>query len=232
MINLDEILDSEFIDVPCSKECGRVVRVQKLVYEVFGSIACDDCCREHERQETQMAETEHRDDYEAICPPLYRETDINHEGFPLEQYEKVMRWKFNPVGLLLVGETDRGKTRCMFKLIERLVVKEHHKVKGFFPEDFRLRVSDNLKTEKRATGFLKEFSEVDVLFLDDLFADKLSESLESFIFGLIDARIRWKRPMLITTQRTNEEFAALAKDKIRAAAIIRRLRDFCTIIEF
>ena len=57
--------------------------------------------------------------WEELCPPGYRNT-IPEQLPKLPKFEEIQKWKYGPMGLLLVGPTRRGKTRSVWKLLERL----------------------------------------------------------------------------------------------------------------
>jgi hypothetical protein len=87
------------------------------------------------------AEREHRHAWQKLCPPEYRNS--SHERLPnSEKFEQVQKWQYGPVGLLLFGPTRRGKTRAVWKLLERLHFDEHRSIVAFCPMDLKLAVAN------------------------------------------------------------------------------------------
>jgi hypothetical protein len=77
--------------------------------------------------------------WKSLCPPGYRNT--TSEQLPnVAKFEEVQRWQYGPKGLLVVGPTRRGKTRSVWKLLERLHVNERRKIIAFTPMDLKLAV--------------------------------------------------------------------------------------------
>src|SRR5262245_49550072 len=125
-----------------------------------------------ERYEVQQAclrkieERDHRKAWEYLCPPEYRNT-VYEELPNVTKFEEVQKWQYGPKGLLLVGPTRQGKTRSVWKLLERLHFAEKRKIKAFTPMDLKLAVWEAWRAET-AEEFVEDIRYVAVLFFDDL----------------------------------------------------------------
>jgi hypothetical protein len=87
------------------------------------------CARERERRCLESS-------WKNLCPPGYRNTIL--EQLPnLAKFEEVQKWQYGPTGLLVVGPTRRGKTRSVWKLLERLHF-EHRRIIAFTPMDLKI----------------------------------------------------------------------------------------------
>lgn len=166
-----------------------------------------------------------------ICPPLYAETDPSR--LPSSQYGRVMGWNYGPRGLLLAGESGKGKTRCAWDLVKRLMTVNALDVVvfdcvGFGHEMVRRYRSDDGDIE----DWLDELAKCPLIFFDDFGKDKATERVEAEIFGIVERRVANKLPIIATTNDTGESLISKLSDNHRGQALIRRLRDFCQVITF
>lgn len=206
---------------------------------------CDRCRRERDRQrEYEAAERERseaaaeqlaqleRERSEAAWlksfPPLYRQTDPVR--LPLqEQFRRVMAWQYGPRGLILGGPTGTGKTRTAWLLLQRLH-NEGRQIVAFdalgFSHEVSARFGDG-SGESWADGVAR----ADVVFLDDLGKAKLTERVESELFGLIERRTANLLPIIATMNATGAGLAAKTTDD-RGEPLLRRLREFCEAVSF
>lgn len=166
--------------------------------------------------------------FHAICPPLYLETDPGRLN--QDKYNAVMQWKYGPQGLLITGETGLGKTRMAWMLLNKILTV--HKPKASFIwfdcVSFGHEIARHYWQED-AESWLSDIARKDLIFLDDLGKLKLTERAEAELFGLIERRCAYKKPIIATTNDSGETLAARLTDN-RAAALVRRLREFCEVI--
>src|SRR5262249_5860646 len=73
-------------------------------------------------------------EWKDLCPPGYRNT-VPEQLPKLQKFQEVQKWQYGPMGLLVVGPTRRGKTRSVWKLLERLHFDERRSVRVFSPMD-------------------------------------------------------------------------------------------------
>jgi len=161
------------------------------------------------------------------CPALFQATDparLNQK-----MLAKVMAWQFGPKGLLVSGPSDRGKTRAMFLLLRRLAVDELRDVVVFHDNEFAHQCARAFG-DQTGEAWVEKICKASVVFFDDIGKFKLTERVESELFGIVASRTAWMRPTLWTTNFKGEELASkLSPD--RGVPLVRRLKEFCEGIE-
>jgi len=173
--------------------------------------------------------------WEDLCPSAYKETKTTHSGFPASIYEtKVATWKFGRKGLLLFGSTGSGKTRSLFLLLERLVLKEKRNVKVFFSGAWSDFVADNCLGDEDAMHAKRSLAKCDILVFDDLMAETMSQRAEGVLLDTIDMRLREAKPIFATTMYTGKMLTESKKihDLQRCLALLRRLTEACETVNF
>ena len=168
-----------------------------------------------------------------IIPPLFKLTDISR--LPAKQYAEVMKWKYPDTlhetsGLLLHGPSGAGKTRCMWELLKGL---------GFFGEElayfdgvsFGHELSRQYRNETAEDWLERLGTETKLVVFDDLGKLKLTDRVESELFGVIDRRCNNLLPIIATTQLGGSEIAGMMSEQ-RGGALVRRLRMACQLVEF
>ncbi|MCK4625054.1 MAG: ATP-binding protein [Phycisphaerae bacterium] len=169
--------------------------------------------------------------WDKLCPPLYQVTDVAR--LPQKQYAEIMEWGYDSCGLMLIGATGKGKTRCLYELLRRLFLDDGFEVIVFNCVDFGHECVRQFMSSDPdgVTDWLTRLATVDILVLDDLGKAKFTERVESELYGLIEARTANMLPILATSNFTGDAFAAkLTED--RGMAMIRRLREFCKVVIF
>lgn len=203
-------------DFYCSGCGSTVAPKQKLALQKW---LCEKCFTK--------AQTEK---FNAQCPSLFHHTDANR--LPAAQLKQVLTWQYGPKGLLLAGETGRCKTRCAWLLIKRLIVEDGLSVVTFDSVGFGRELERRYREEDDVTGWLDRLGTgVEVVFFDDLGKLKITERVETELFGVIDQRSSHELPIIATTNDHGDTLSARMSDN-RGAPLIRRLREFCTAIPF
>lgn len=168
--------------------------------------------------------------WRTICPPLYRDHDVSRMPEQMaERLAEVMAWHFGAKGMLLQGPTGTGKTRCAY-----LRLKQANAAGCRIIAFGAAGVADACATAYgRGDGpqWLRNMVDVDILFLDDLGKSVFTERADATLFALIEGRTSKLKPIIATTNLTGAELAGRLS-MARAAPLIRRLREFCTIIKF
>jgi DNA replication protein DnaC len=207
--------------------CGKKFTVPDLNH--YYQKKCPDCQEKDSIRQREDAVTQRKERWMSLCPPDYRSIDRSRIPFP-DKLDAVLEWKYQPKGLLLHGGTGTGKTRCAWALLEKMVMK-----------GFRVSVMDSMAGLKYASLYSQgaEMVEVwadkvigmDILLLDDVFKNKLTDSFEGVIFTIIDQRIQSQRPTIVTSNDTGDTLAARMTSD-RAQPLLRRLRECCQTIHF
>jgi len=188
---------------------------------------------EDRRRQQEYQKRLHRERYERDCPPLYQQTDPAR--LPPDKLKAVLAWRYGPRGLLLVGKTGAGKSRCAWQLIRRLTVDEGRHVRAFDGIGWGVAVSAAFGDPQTTETWLDRVCKADVLFIDDLFKVKFTEAQEQGIYGVFERRAAYMRPIIATMNTTGELLLARMTEQGRAdrgEPLIRRMRDFCQIITF
>ena len=215
-------------------ECGAkhtIPLVRLPSGRILDAADCPDCERKAEARE--QAERERAEaaalaeKWRALCPPAYQETDPAR--LPQEQLEAVLGWQYGPEGLLLIGPTGAGKTRCAYLLLKRLL-DEGRRIVAFdcvrFGHDCARRFRDG-SGEDWSDGLAK----VDLVFFDDLGKGRFTERVEAELFAVVERRLANKLPCIVTTNMTGRSLVAKASHE-RGEPLVRRLRESCRVVVF
>jgi DNA replication protein DnaC len=189
-------------------------------------------CKLHLEEARRRAEERaHRQAWDDLCPPEYRNS--SRERLPnLEKFEQVQKWQYGPVGLLLVGPTRCGKTRAVWKLLERLHFDEHRNIIAFSPMDLKLAVANAWRDTETTEDWINSLRHVGVLFLDDLDTIKFTEAVEETIYDVFEFRPTHAMPVIATLNQSGRQLAARMNTNGRGAKIVERMREYCQVVNF
>ncbi len=194
---------------------------------------CPECCEKQTRAENardvQAAQNRLLNVWKKLCPPDFLTTDPRKLPRP-HLLKPVLAWRYGARGLLLHGPTGTGKSRCAWLLLKR----EHgagkyirvidHSVGFEYGQRFANSPAD-------AAVWIEKLSGADILFLDDVFKAKLTDSLEQALFTIISARCEHGRPNIVTCNDTSDSLLErLSPD--RGAALVRRLVEYAERLPF
>lgn len=221
----------ENIEKTC-KECGKPFMAPSGLLAAC-IVRCQPCVEAHHAEQSEIEKVMEKlrleKEWLGICPSSYVKTDA--DKIPNRAaYGKVMDWKFSPTGLILYGENRKGKTRSAWSLLGR----EHNAGRRCGALDTMAGADYASKfgqSTESAAHWLMELVELDVLLLDDVFKCKFTDSFENVILTLVDQRIAYERPIIVTTNDTGDSLAGrMTAD--RGSALVLRLRECCTAIAF
>ena len=163
--------------------------------------------------------------FEDICPPLYQDTDPMRLPMSTTARRRILEWQYGPRGLLVHGPTGSGKTRAVWLLCRRLM-GEGIRVTAFDCMEFGHRaVQVSKESGYEIKDWVANLARWDVLFFDDIGKMKMTEFVQSELFGLIEKRIAACKPTLITTNLTGKALEKLLSPD-RAGPLVRRLREY------
>lgn len=213
------------------RHCDTMIECRRIVSPF---VACDPCiARVKNEQLIKMYREYWEQDY--ICPANYRNTDIRHAGFPTALWADLKaKDKAKPdQSYFLFGPSGTGKTRVGFLLLKAALFRGK-KVGVLWPEKLEMLKS------RFDTKTMDRYAEYDTLLMDDtLLTACLDSKLVNSVKELVDIRMRNKRPMIVTSQIGGDEVKggkqfgdAKAADLERINALIRRLREACTVVSF
>ena len=224
--------------IPC-RECGNDSGwTEELINQpLFGGnhevAVCDDCCNAYHQQEAEKPKIDHTIlPLEDLIPVFYRETDIDRIPKAGKKHlSNILTWDLNrKKGLYLLGDSRQGKTRSLCLLLMQLY-KQFTKFKVFFAGDFHSELVEAKRGTQYRTWF-NEVTNVPVLAIDDLFAEKMTVTTQSGLFEVIEARMARKLPNLITTQVKSKEAIQQFTDQRRGHALLERLRETSEVYIF
>ncbi len=196
-------------------------------------------CDEQQRSERVASERSGRyRAFQEICPPIYHDSDPNHPAMPkAEKLSSILNWKMGATGLLIYGEARRCKTRCAWMLVKRLMVDDNLSVVAMTSVEFANHAA--LAASSGAQWHINwkdELCDCDVLFIDDLGKNKMTELVEADLFDVIETRTSNKKPIIITTNFVGRKsptvplvYGEALDDKFspdRGVPLIARLREF------
>ena len=164
-------------------------------------------------------------DWEEFCRLNNTPTDLRsatldvNELMPEHRSRVGKRWLENPrKSLLLYGGTGTGKTYFMHALMRALIERLGLAVARFFKskklDDSLLAAS--LERPGGADDLMGQVKEIPFLFLDDFGMERSGERAEREYYDLIDERVSWKRPMIISTNLTDEKIKSEYGERIHS----------------
>ncbi len=214
---------------------------------VFGNFRivarnCQACVADYERRNNPDAATIQQcreKAWEALCPPQYRDTDEAKLRFAAGSatVDRVLTWDSGR-GLGLIGETGKGKTRLMFRLMERLHMAGA-KIRYINAVNFADELANAYgKGSDDAERWMRALERAPLLFIDDLGKEKCTERVETFYYRVTEYRTAQKLPIFYTSNLTLKLIQQHWDDAAnrggfwvdRASAITRRIKNFCSIL--
>jgi DNA replication protein DnaC len=209
---------------------------QAVSYEtraLFAHQTCCDDCREKGLKAILIEKS--KTYWQAICPPAFLETDKNHPDFPQAAYAATRDW-LGGESLFLYGPSRTGKTRLGMWLLKRCLVRNSAHVGVLWPEQLK-----HVKYAHDRLELVEKWGRYEILLMDDaLLTGAQDERITDWLKDLIDYRIRYKRPILITSQVGSDDYReqmdkfdnATKADKARVEALLRRVKETCRVVSF
>lgn len=157
------------------------------------------------------------------CPELFKDTDPAR--LPEVLRNVALHWDpaATKKSLIIHGATRKGKTRCMWYVRNRLRgMRRVVRILTMFELEAELVSAWGKDKWDRA---MRDMVECDVLGLDDLGKEKMTERMASVLFALVDQRTQACKPTIITTNHTGQSLLDRFADKEIGAAFVARLKD-------
>ena len=138
-------------------------------------------------------------------------------------------WQYGSQGLLLAGPTERGKTTLAWILLKRMF-DEGRSIAAYDSTEFSRKVAKlYADSPSQAVDWIESLIAVDILLLDDLGKGRMTDRVESELFGVVEGRNKHMRPIIATTNMTGGELSA-AMTNDRGEPLMRRFRNYCEIV--
>ncbi|HVT77907.1 MAG TPA: ATP-binding protein [Acidimicrobiales bacterium] len=139
--------------------------------------------------------------FDATTPAQFRHAAL--EDFDTDIATECRGWIHDPAGALVIyGPTGTGKTRLMYAVARQLVADGAHV--ELWPVVQLLTAARASFDTGGATDRAAAAARVDVLGLDDLGAERVTDWTRELLHSIIDARWQHARPTIATTNVTAE----------------------------
>lgn len=190
----------------------------------------DSLAREREAEQKRVNER-----WYAICPPLYRETDITHSGIQASFRDAALAWEpSSTLGLGFIGGSGGGKTRMLMVALRKAFdaglstrFLSHNGFSKLVIDAFSNSAGQGRSEAKDALSWL---ARVRVLFLDDLGKAPSTERCDAELEELIELRGANFLPTLWSANGTSE-WLIRRFGPDRGEPLVRRLGEFSTVIK-
>jgi hypothetical protein len=225
------------VEMPC-RNCGVIFTTQQLNilgHKFHFRYLCPPCdaakhASDQERKANQK-EDELRTAWEAICPPIYRDTDLGRIDPRCAQ--AALDWDASgSVGVGILGTTGAGKTRALYHAMQRA-----HRIgrscaaisHNAFSRAVGIAFSGEGADRAEARHRLEQLRRAQVVLIDDLGKAPSTERTDAELEDLVEERTANRRPILWTS---NGSAGWLAKrlGNDRGEPFVRRLSEFSTIV--
>ncbi len=193
-----------------------------------GSPTCSHCrwaaeAREERRQKLRQA-------LEAEIPALFRPVTVPARLPDPEAWSKATalsakagRW------LWLSGPSGTGKTRTAFDVLKGWSAELQAAGAYITAHELMLKAVESAFA-CREYAFVSEWSRVPVLFIDDLGNNRLTPSMESALFGVLNNRFAHAKPTIFTTQFLFRELRKRFDNEKLAEALERRIAEHADVV--
>lgn len=132
----------------------------------------------------------------------------------------------NEYGLVLFGSTGQGKTFAAECLANALLDKGHKVVMRSMPQ---------IVAEVQSAGFnlaewMEELNDCDLLILDDLGTERMTDFAQSSVFSVVDMRYAAHKPFVVTTNLSEREMSDA--DTLHKQRLYGRILERCLPVQF
>ncbi len=144
-----------------------------------------------------------------------------------DNLRRVLQWEPGPRGLVICGGSGLGKTRSMWELLKRhITASDFVFMSG--PTSFASRMT-RAYNQGTSTEWMESVALAPIVAIDDITKLKMTPRVEAELFGIIDHRISYQLPIIVTAQGNNLS-GVWSSDY--AEPLVRRLREFCQVVDF
>lgn len=152
---------------------------------------------------------------------IFENSSCNELIFAKRYVENFQKYSKENTGLMILGDTGTGKTYVAGCIANALVLQG---VSVFMANI--LYITDkmmNLFSDERQ-GFIESLQRYDLLIIDDFGAERFTEFACEQVYHLIETRYRCKKPLIITSNLTLEQFKS---NDVRVKRTYDRVKEMC-----
>lgn len=217
--------------------CGKTYIALTLYGKLWTAGNCIPCSEiissKLNDEETRGSAKKRLQNFMSMCPEMYQ--DFKRDLLPIPSlYDEVISWNVGKKGLILIGDSRMGKTRCAWQLMRRIYCLEGFLFEAISELQLSHKVSEFGKSES-LKDWIEKLCRVKVLFIDDLGKAVMTERVSSELFYIFEERMKNNRPLVITMQINPENYAQKISNRSgreMADSILNRLKAHCEIINF
>ena len=130
-----------------------------------------------------------------------------------------------PKGLLMMGPVGCGKSHLAAAILKEVLAKGYSGLFYNSPDLLRdIRATFNNQGERTEDELIDEITGVDLLVLDDVGAEKISEFVLDRFYLIVNKRYEEYKPMILTTNLDEEELIARIRNRT-----VSRLIEMCQV---
>ena len=168
-----------------------------------------------------------------VCPASFDETDP--ERIKPTKIDAVMKFDFSThKGIYLFGKPGTQKTRSIYCLLARELLSGRSIIR-LESVEFTQQASSATYNPTMGAEWLEKVCAYDILFIDDIFKNKMTEAQEFILFSVLDRRTSNCKPTIFTSNIGLSEACSMFTDAgqgDRAEAVMRRIKEFSRVLKF
>ncbi|MGB0145001.1 MAG: hypothetical protein ACPGAP_09535 [Akkermansiaceae bacterium] len=200
-------------------------------FAIVGQLHCDSCVESYDTRQAEHSRTVHakdRPNWSEICPPAYQQFD--RRKLPPDASaiaDRVLGWQPGPKGIGLMGESRKGKTFLLYELFRRWY---EHGASVCITSGTEFAWACGSIDQHDRRELMTRMIKADMLFIDDLGKEKMTDRVEADLYHVIEQRRRFQRPVFVTVNSGGDALAGkMSADG--GIPIVNRLReDVCEFI--
>lgn len=218
--------------VPCPSEFCREPLFAVTLGEIEaigkGELVCE-FCRDNGGKSKRLA------DFERACPKAFREGATATKPEKLKNLKKISIYWPESVpesSLFVYGETGTQKSRTLFHLLRERTLPSRASYRVLGGGEFRelfLSVSGDYG---RVNDLKKHLTDLDFLIFDDFAQDVLTDAMLGDLWSVLDKRFRDNKATVFLSNISAMGISERYGESHTMKSLIRRIRDFCKIINF